>query len=343
MLNLKKTAIAVLAFGSSAVFAGTMGPVCTPGAVTVPCESTAWDFGAQALYLKPSYNGLGQFGLGAIQTTPTAVAGTTTVNTFNNANNSGNWGWGFKLEGSYHFRTGNDLNLNWYHLGTTQDRSDALATGTTYVSNFPATGGFTALAANQASGQLKTKWDAVNLEFGQLAHFGELENIRFHGGVQYSYINPSVNAALRDSTTTGYELQSSSLKYNGFGPRVGADFAYGWGNGLGMYANTASALLVGTQKFTQSALNVTPAGVQESDNFHGSSTQIVPDLEAKLGLTYTYAMAQGDLSLDVGWMWVNYFNALAYEGAAAGAPLGQTTNFGVQGLLFGLKWVGNVV
>ncbi len=345
MLNLKKTAIAVLAFGSSAVFAGTMGPVCTPGAVTVPCESTAWDFGAQALYLKPSYNGLGQFGLGAIQTS-TVAAPTTTLNV-DNVNNAGNWGWGFKLEGSYHFRTGNDLNLNWYHLGTTNNRSDAF-TGT-YLSTAPAVGTPFAVAPNQAVGQLKTKWDAVNLEFGQLAHFGEMENIRFHGGVQYSYINPSLNSAVRNSTTTAYEVQSSSLKYNGFGPRVGADFAYGWGNGLGMYANAASALLVGTQKFAQSAVNSSPVGTNVAQNFTGSSTQIVPDLEAKLGLTYTYAMAQGDLSLDVGWMWVNYFNALAFEtqGAAAlgttGAPFGQTTNFGVQGLLFGLKWVGNVV
>ena len=332
MLNLKKTAVAVLAFGSSAVFAGTMGPVCAPGNVTVPCASQAWDFGAQALYLKPSYSAY-QYNQVSSNTVTADGIGVRSTN-YNENNNSNNWGWGFKLEGSYHFSTGNDLNLNWYHLDHSVNNSGgfvALNTLNTEVQD----------SVNSYATNATAKWDAVNVEFGQHSHFGEWKNIRFHGGVQYARVEADANLAVAGLTLGGVSVPDFlggvdlTSKYNGFGPRIGADYLYNWGNGFAMYANGASALLVGTQSFNTSAgALVGDDAVVDLKN--GSATAVVPELEAKLGVKYTYAMAQGDLSLDGGWMWVNYFNAVN-----AGPETAQS-NFAVQGPFLGLKWVGNV-
>jgi hypothetical protein len=98
MLKLKKTAVAVLALGSSAVFAGTMGPVCAPGNVTIPCEKTAWDLGAQALYLQTSIAG-DAFYDNAHTVSPNA-SGSTSIYHETSTGSQGNWGWGFMVEGS---------------------------------------------------------------------------------------------------------------------------------------------------------------------------------------------------------------------------------------------------
>ena len=341
MLNLKKTAVAVLAFGSSAVFAGTMGPVCAPGNVTVPCASQAWDFGAQALYLKPSYSAY-QYGLPLATATGTGNTANTNYD-YNNYNNANNWGWGFKIDGSYHFSTGNDVNVNWYHFDNTTRTSAA---------NVPiAVSGSTIDAVTNFSASGTSKWDAVNVEFGQHAHFGEWKNIRFHGGVEYAHLQANLETIENGYTHTGSTASSliggvnATSKYNGFGPRVGADYLYNWGNGFAMYANGASALLVGTQSFNNISADVVGASAnaytRSSTSANGSATAVVPELEAKLGVKYTYAMAQGDLSLDGGWMWVNYFNGLN-AGPDVGSLVTNQSNFAVQGPFLGLKWVGNV-
>lgn len=296
MLNLKKTALAVLALGSSAVFAGTMGPVCTPGAVTVPCERTAWDFAGQALYLQPTgdeYPG---------------VIATATGTRFEDFNHD--WNWGFKLEGSYHFNTGNDLNVNWYHF------SDE----TTHAFDFDGVG-------VPAFFRIEPKWDAVNIEFGQHVDFGEQKNIRFHGGLQWAQVKRDLR-----TTRAGALVATGQSKFDGVGPRVGSDMSFDVGNGFAIYGNGAMAILVGDHDFS---LNTPVLGVPFTTT--GSRTTIVPEFEAKLGATYTYPMAQGDLTLDAGYMWVDYLNA-----QHVGFVLGQT-DFALHGPYIGLKWVGNIV
>lgn len=341
MLNLKKTAVAVLAFGSSAVFAGTMGPVCTPGNVTIPCPRTAWDFGAQALYLQSTHTNVDYVG--------TIVNGNG-AESYLHVNNP--WGWGFMIEGSYHFNTGNDLNLNWYHLDVSGNNSFLIGSGQSFVDvwgdNWAPGAGVSTNASN--------RWDAINLEFGQHVNFGEFVNVRFHEGVEYAHIKNSQTitgtvvggSAGISSVSQPQRLQSNST-YSGFGPRVGADVGYGWNNGFSLYAKSAMSVLVGTNRFNRTSslpTFVTTAGslTLPSQSAAGTISTVNPELEAKLGAAYSYAMAMGDLSVDIGWMWVNYFNVVQKSFNSTGSRGAiRSSDFGLQGPYVGLKWVGNVV
>lgn len=340
MSNLKKTAVAVLALSSGAVFAGTMGPVCSAVNVTVPCESTAWDLGGKALYFQPSVTG----SIAGSSKTVTTGSGQTV-----DLGRNPKWGWGFMIEGSYHFNTGNDLNLNWYHVGT--NRTGGFNGSKTLNTNFlpslvdtNATA-LTSVTVNKATATIDPKWDMVNLEFGQHVDFGENKSIRFHGGFEFARLTTNNSTAMSGSvsTTTGgtpsfSNTLGSNPSYNGFGPRLGADMSYDWGNGLAIYANGAAALLAGTSKYSTTATNVLLA---RSVTTNSSSTIVVPELEGKLGAAYSYATAQGDLTFDAGWMWINYFNAVRNQGGAVLEPT-STGDFGMQGVYFGLKWLGNV-
>lgn len=343
MNNKKKIVMAMLALSGSAAFAGTMGPACVEGNVTVPCASSAWDFGVQALYLKPAFSD--RLAWAGARTADTDT-GTTSTNTESMVENDLKWRWGFKLEGSYHFDTGNDLNLNWYHMGRKSTTEVTSSTELDLGFQFDANEVSTRTAA------FKPAWDAVNLEFGQHVNFGERKNIRFHGGVQYARITTDRSASLVgnfagvdpiDGAFSGSRTATSThnTTYNGFGPRVGADMSYDWNNGLAIYANSAAALLTGKSKYNRSFNSTDNTGgviTFRSDSSTASKTAVVPELEAKLGLTYTYAIAQGDLTLDAGYMWVNYFSAQTIITRADVSD----SNFSVQGPFVGLKWVGNV-
>ncbi len=186
----------------------------------------------------------------------------------------------------------------------------------------------------------KYTWDAVNLEFAQQMDLGAKKNIRFHGGMQYARISTTMSFASAgsfDSLFASHSLAATDvLTYHGFGPRVGMDMRYQWGHGLAMYAHGASALLIGTSRFNNTRVLATTG---ETLTLQPAVTPaIVPELEAKLGATYTYAIAHGELRFDAGWMWINYFNA---QQNAKGLGI-QQSDFGLQGPYLGLKWLGHV-
>jgi hypothetical protein len=324
MSNLKKTALAVLALSSSAVFAGTMGPVCTPGAVTVPCERTAWDLGIKALYLQNVRSAdVGYYGYNTVTTNTTYLQ------------NDPKWGWGFLLEGSYHFSTGNDISVNWTHY----DRNQSVFSDRIYFNG-------SALGAGRVL-KTESKWDAVNFEFGQMVNFGEFKKIRFHGGAQYARINNNSYFSPAIIPPNNYNTGRLDSEFSGFGPRTGLDMSYDLGNGFSVFGNSAAAILVGDSKFNGVFSEIVP--INPANNIvwssRGSKRALVPELEAKLGAKYSMDMASGQFTLDGGYMWVNYFNANHVPSEVIFNPATTRmleTDQGYHGPFIGVKYVGNV-
>nr|WP_165474799.1 Lpg1974 family pore-forming outer membrane protein [Legionella nagasakiensis] len=220
------------------------------------CERNAWGIGIQALYLKSSYgNTLGFLGIREnITGTPPFVSQINQVA----VQNVPMWSWGFKLEVSYHFHTGNDLNLNWYHLNgkTTSSNADFIFT---FIER--------SLDADRAS--YKPRWDAVNLELGQHVDFGEFKNICFYGGAQYARIKYNITCTTQ---VTPDDFIRESYEFTGFGPRVGADMSYDLARGFAIYANSAIAALAGTGKFHRFL-----GAVNASRSFQAETSKVVPE------------------------------------------------------------------
>lgn len=288
----KKTAIAALILGfsgaaSAAMYAPAPAPACSAGNVTVPCEGSAWDLGIDYLHLTNHEN----------------VA--SNILDVNNNGYEAESGSGFRLEGSYHWGTGNDFNINWTHFSKSDDQDMDGADGDTE--------------------RLESKLTVVNLEVGQHIDVGENWNIRVHGGVQYARVT---NHFDQDIATAN---DAEDWKVKGWGPRAGIDSHYDFGNGFGLFANAAVSILhaelesdfdnPATATFTQQAT--------------------ITATDMRVGAMYTHAMAQGDLSVRGGYQVNNFINAGANGNNAAFLALAGQRDLSFDGWFVGLKWVGN--
>ena len=285
---LKMTTLAVLGLAASGfAFAGSMGPVCTPGNVTVPCEAKQWSFALDALYFKSVNNAARAY-------RQTAVAGT-----FAELDNQ--WNWGFRASGAYQYSTGNDATVSWLHY-----------------SNLSAQSGFSGVFAPLQSTSTyavsnQNRIDKVNAVLGQHVDVTAIDKFRLYAGLQYAAIQQNItnyypvsfaSADLAFSSATYFD----TTDFKGVGPVMGIDYTYYVSPQISLLANSAASLLYGTTRMSTGYV-LAPINLVNLPAYV-SNKIITPGLEAKLGVNYAYSMAQGVLNIQGGYQVVDYWSVL---------------------------------
>jgi hypothetical protein len=332
-MKLKTITLAIAALGVSSVANAAMyAPECVGENVTVPCEQQGWHVGAQYIYVQPTGDQL-----------------------YSDLNSQSRWASGFRVEAGYHFGTGNDVTVNWIYFSKASRRDVVPFNNPLLIADNPNLVNFVnnnIVPVDFGPGpfisaeRVKSTFNAVNLEFGQLAYWGERVSTRFHAGLQYASIkrdrthyNASAFSSIVQNGVTVDVTNSGSLyfeqKFNGIGPRLGLDAYYTFGeSNFSLVGKGAIAVLAADTRVRKSAGQssvlidtITDGNVARVLDFNAAvnvpnarTRTLTVGLEAKLGIEYAYPLASGDLIFEGGYQWAAYQQAMLAPTAASVTP-----------------------
>lgn len=328
----KKIAFALVAIGiSSAAFAGHPGDaVIAPTGINLmaPDSVDVWSVGLEALYMEPTNS---DFQYTSVVTTgvPTSTASNKSVN------NSADWGGTIDI--AYMF-PGNsrDVKLSYTHLD--MDDSSTTNTYNTNASTLVSPFGSGINTIDGAKGSSDQNYDAVDLVFGQWVRIGDRLDIHPFGGLRYASVGVDNKGTYTDSTNAGdYSFGKIKSDFSGIGPRAGLDAAVHVGSSISITGTVGASLLVGNVDSKASNDVYTASVLVPEDGYsvkNNESTHVVPELDARLGINYTYNFDPTTaLGVELGYQAVNYFDVVDTDLVDARAPntVNGSEDFGYHG------------
>lgn len=326
MNNIKRLSLALVALGLSA-------PAFADSTVLVPSQHGGFKIGLDALYLRPTNSDLNYATV--IEPNSNFTGGFQ-----RNAYIDPSYDWGFYAQIGYLFPcTGNDLTLGYTYLRS--DETDSVAAGTSGTVGVLPLG----VIFGAATGKSEFDLNAVDLEGGQRFTTGAYD-MRMFAGLRYANIDHHLQTLAQPLLLGGvvgtHEFES---QFRGLGPRIGVDGRYCLSSGFGVDANLSTALLVShvDAHYDETITSETPVRFQAKN---GSENRLVPVLEAKLGVDYTYIMdcrCKSALAFEAGYQATNYFNAVdrarvVNDAGTAFDYQNTTSDVGFDGIYLGVKY-----
>jgi hypothetical protein len=345
-----KTKISLVLLGLGLVcgsaYAGAVAepmPVSNDINVTAPDQSGMWSFGATAVFMQPSNKAFNYADVSSA-----ALNGTQFSSTTDNKSVDEGYGWWFGADVAYAF-PGNGRDVTLAYEGLHTDTTNNAAAG----DNSVLTSTFSGLPYLTAEGETKTNYDAGDLVFGQKMDVGS--RIRLHPfmGVRYAHINTKDTGAYGNGADSSFVFdtvnpfptstsssESGELEntFNGIGPRFGSDAQVNLGQGFSIRGRLGLSALIGSRSVDASGLltyydvNNAVVGSVTGKNNSESETRVVPEIDGRLGLNYTYNFDSNmALGMEAGWQATNYFNVVADSFNSDTQHYEGNSNFALQG------------
>lgn len=289
--------------------------------IFIPNLKSGFEFSASALVVQPRADNLGW---GVVTTVLPIPTPQWNVQSFNP-----NFKAGFNLGARYVFaNSGTDIQLNWSYLNSNNTDFVQVDPNSQWISPFsqtgtPPTGGeITGVASlKSAKATLNFNFNSVNLDMGKFVNFGSDFELRFFTGLSSARITEDLVSSFYGAPKVVLALNNKST-YAGVGPRLGLSNSYDVYHGIHLVGQFAGAILIGSMQpaeylFNASSSDLALVGISVNNEHVSSSsvTQIVPSVDAKLGLSYSYPMKnEKKLTFELGYMGTMYINPLSsYE------------------------------
>jgi len=331
MNNIKRLSLALIALGLSA-------PAFADSTVLVPSQHGGFKVGVDALYLRPTNSDLNYATV--IEPNSSFTSGFQ-----RNAYVDPSYDWGFYAQIGYLFPcTGNDLTLGYTYLRS--DETDSVVAGTAGTIGvlplaFVIDGPF-----GSAVGKSKFNLNVVDLDGGQRFTTGAYD-MRMFAGLRYANIDHHLQTLANPTSVDGISgNQEFKSQFRGLGPRIGVDGRYCLSSGFGVDANLSTALLVSHIDAHYDGATTSDGTTTQFESKNGTENRLVPVLEAKLGVDYTYIMdcrCKSALAFEAGYQATNYFNAVDHARAVDSsgtefAYQNTTSDIGFDGIYLGVKY-----
>jgi hypothetical protein len=282
--------------------------------VAIPSLKPGFEFNIGALWLKPGASNLNYVIYNQELPAQSPAWNEKEVNpSFNSA---------FELGGRYFFSSGNDINLDWTHLNSSNSSSIA-ADNVNFFLGPDFEIGPDGIPIRNATGTAKFKYDVVNLDVGQFVSFGQYVQMRFFGGLSTGFLREEVIANYTGTTLSAplgpFSMNQDVISnFTGVGPRFGIHVDVNTNCGFGFLGETGISALIGSMysktAYTSSAPLLLATYGQTINNQIIEDQrvyQVIPGIDAKLGIKYKHAFKKSLLTISAGYQAAVYFNAIS--------------------------------